>query len=263
MQTVILIVKGFLIGIGKIIPGVSGSLIAVSLNVYDKMIDSIVNLFKCFKENSLFLFKICIGILISLALFSKIIDYFLKMNYVYTMAIFIGLFMGVIPNVLKKTNYNKKDILINLILIILIYLIKDINLSTKFILNTNFKYIYIIFLGIIDSATMIIPGISGTAIFMLLDVYEFILQIYSNLSFNNLFFFMFGLIIGVVIITKIVNKIINQNSNLFYKIISYLTVYSIFILFLNIFKYINCNNIIVFILLFVISFLISKKLDNM
>jgi len=50
----VLILKGFLIGIGKIIPGVSGSLLAISLGVYDKAINSLVNLFNNFKENFIF-----------------------------------------------------------------------------------------------------------------------------------------------------------------------------------------------------------------
>ena len=40
-----LILKGFLIGIGKIIPGFSGALLAISFNVYDKLINSITNFF--------------------------------------------------------------------------------------------------------------------------------------------------------------------------------------------------------------------------
>ena len=75
MKNIILILKGFFIGIGKIIPGVSGSLIAVSLGVYDKMIESVQSFFKDIKGNSLFLMKIGTGILIALMIFSKLIGY--------------------------------------------------------------------------------------------------------------------------------------------------------------------------------------------
>ena len=46
MKKIVLVLKGLLIGIGKIIPGVSGGLIAISLNLYDKCIKAINNLFK-------------------------------------------------------------------------------------------------------------------------------------------------------------------------------------------------------------------------
>ena len=41
------LLKGFIIGIGKIIPGVSGSVLAITLGVYDKSVEYINN----FKSN--------------------------------------------------------------------------------------------------------------------------------------------------------------------------------------------------------------------
>ena len=38
-----LFIKGLIVGLGKIIPGVSGSLLAISLNVYDRAILAITN----------------------------------------------------------------------------------------------------------------------------------------------------------------------------------------------------------------------------
>ena len=53
-----LILKGILIGIGKIIPGVSGSMIAISLGIYEKLINSINDFFKSPNKNFNFLFKV-------------------------------------------------------------------------------------------------------------------------------------------------------------------------------------------------------------
>ena len=61
-----LILKGIIIGLGKIIPGVSGSMLAISMGIYQKMIDSINNFFDNIKTNFLFLFKIGLGVLISI-----------------------------------------------------------------------------------------------------------------------------------------------------------------------------------------------------
>jgi len=43
-----------LIGLGKVIPGVSGSLIAVSLNVYEEAIEAIGHFFNDVKKNIYF-----------------------------------------------------------------------------------------------------------------------------------------------------------------------------------------------------------------
>ena len=68
-----LVLKGIIIGIGKIIPGVSGSLLAISMGLYQKMIDSINYFFDNKRDNFKFLFKIGIGVLISSVFFSNII----------------------------------------------------------------------------------------------------------------------------------------------------------------------------------------------
>ena len=68
-----LILKGIVIGIGKIIPGVSGSMLAISMGIYQQMLDSINNFFKNTKENFKFLFKIGLGVIISIIFFSNII----------------------------------------------------------------------------------------------------------------------------------------------------------------------------------------------
>ena len=69
------ILKGFIIGIGKIIPGVSGSVLAISMGIYDKIIKSISNFFSDIKNNSIFLFKVSIGMIIAISFFSNIIVY--------------------------------------------------------------------------------------------------------------------------------------------------------------------------------------------
>ena len=85
-----LILKGFLIGIGKIIPGFSGALLAISFNVYDKLINSITNFFSNKNENIIFLLNLSIGIISGIILFSKIILYLLNNYYLYTTIFFTG-----------------------------------------------------------------------------------------------------------------------------------------------------------------------------
>ena len=84
-------VKGFIIGIGKIIPGVSGAMLAISLGVYDKAIYYICNFKNDIKNSFKYLFPLGVGIIISIVLFSKVISLCLNKYYVITMLFFIGL----------------------------------------------------------------------------------------------------------------------------------------------------------------------------
>ena len=162
-----------MIGIGKIIPGVSGSLIAITLGVYEKSIAIISNIFSFFYKNVLFLGMLGIGVLISVMVGSKVIVFFLNQNYFLTMCLFVGLIVGTIPNVLKEIRIKRRfDYIYIIVPILFIVGIELINLNNSIEINNNFSgYMYTIFLGFIDALTMIVPGVSGTAIFILLGCY--------------------------------------------------------------------------------------------
>ena len=76
----LLFFKGIIIGLAKVIPGVSGSLLAIRLNVYEKIINSINGLFDDFRGNITYLFKIGLGILISIVFGSNMVMFFYN-NY--------------------------------------------------------------------------------------------------------------------------------------------------------------------------------------
>lgn len=86
---IVLFLKGIIIGIGKIIPGVSGSLIAFNLGLYEKIIYSISHFFDDIKSNFLFLGTISLGVFFSVIIGSSIISFLLLNFYFVTMLFFI------------------------------------------------------------------------------------------------------------------------------------------------------------------------------
>ena len=128
------ILKGIIIGIGKIIPGVSGSVLAISLGIYEKAIYSFNNIFKDYR-NIYFLLKIFIGVLIAIIFGSKIILYFLNNYYTLTIFAFVGLILGSMNEINKniKVKYWYMTILSFLVISILGFL----NISNQFTINNN------------------------------------------------------------------------------------------------------------------------------
>lgn len=88
------IIKGIMIGIANIIPGVSGGTMAVSLGIYDRLISSVSGLFKEFKKSTLFLIPIIIGAGIGIVGFTYAIGYLLDKHTFVTCMAFVGLILG-------------------------------------------------------------------------------------------------------------------------------------------------------------------------
>ena len=192
----LLFCKGLLIGLAKVIPGVSGSLVAIRLNVYEKIIDSVNNIFNDFRSNIIFLFKIGLGILISIVFGSNIIMYFYNKYHLITMILFLILIITGIPMILKRVN-NYYVVILSFLLYLMLLLIPKIEVSH------NYYYI-----GFIEAFTTIIPGISGTALFISLGLYEDYLSLFSNLylfEFNKILPFSIGLLIGGILIIRFIN----------------------------------------------------------
>ena len=82
-----LLIKGFIVGIAKVIPGVSGAMIAVSFSLYDKLIEAITNFFNKPKENFKFLFLFGVGVLLAIVFFSNVISYFI--TNIFTLIIYL------------------------------------------------------------------------------------------------------------------------------------------------------------------------------
>ena len=65
-DNIILILKGFVLGIANIIPGVSGGTLAITLGIYEKLIETISHFKDNIKKNYKFLLFLVLGIGISL-----------------------------------------------------------------------------------------------------------------------------------------------------------------------------------------------------
>lgn len=264
-ENLILVLKGFIIGVAKIIPGVSGAVLAISLNIYEKAL-TILSSIKKIKKEFKFLFLLGIGLIIAIIFTSNLVTYFLNKYYLETMLFFIGLILGGIPILIKKNN--QYNYIIMFVAFIVVFLI---NYISKTYINLNKTYITFIIIGIIESFSMIVPGISGTAIMMILGVYNLLLNTISSLTsinsiINNLFFiipFLFGVIIGGIIFIKLMNYLFKHYKSLTYSGIIGFSISSVFILFLDTLKSnYNIYSVLIGLLLLVIGYFISSKLEN-
>ncbi len=231
MVITLLILKGFIIGIGKVLPGISGSLLAISMGIYDKIISSFSNFFDDVKENFVFLIQILFGITLAIVFGSKIIYYLINNFYIVTMFTIFGFILGTIPSLIKKTKYNKKNIIISIISFLATFF-----LNYFFKINIKIIPLTTILIGIIEAFTSIVPGISGTAIFINLGVYNDILKSISSLNLEFLIFYIIGILFGLIVFSKLINMLLEKDESKFLSITNGLVIASL----ISILK--NCLN---------------------
>lgn len=223
-----LFVKGIIIGIGKILPGISGSMLAIMMGEYEKIIESLTNIKEQIKERKTYLLKIGIGIITSIALLSKVIVKCLNRYYFTTMLLLIGMIIGDTLERIKRVK-NKKEKRCIVILTISVIIIQIINaktpksvkfkkLSTKEIQYTAKEFVILSGIGSIDAISSIIPGISGTALLMITGYYNNIITTvstitdYKRIIVNGFIIIPFGIgfVITLIMTSKIINTLITK-----------------------------------------------------
>ena len=225
------ILRGAVIGVSNIIPGVSGGTMAVSMGIYDRVIYAVNNLFKQFKKNFRDLLPIIIGVLIGLFAFAALIGNLLgtksseiPMTRLPTNFAFIGLILGGLPAIYKRVNMKSARIpgvILFLIFLALVVVLPLLNPPEARMVDHSIGTILLMIpLGAIASSTMVIPGISGSMILMLLGYYNPVINAMNDLrggdwsSLAILAPYAIGLLVGIVFIAKLMNFLLKKHAAL-------------------------------------------------
>lgn len=216
-------IKGFILGIANVIPGVSGGTMAVSMGLYELILSSIGNFFKDIKGNFIKLLPIILGILVAIVSTSKLVTYALTNYKAQTLCLFIGLIFGGVSLIMRKikgkgskTNY--------LIFFVIFFFVISLNFLKTGLIEISFAnmgiidYLLLLLIGFIASSAMVIPGISGSFILMVLGYYDKIIYTvstitdFSKLGSNLLILVPFGIgvIIGIVFMAKLITNLIKK-----------------------------------------------------
>ena len=245
-EILISIFVGFSIGLSVIVPGISGSAIAIIMKVYDKMMYSFSNIFKRFKVCFVFLIPIVIGIVAGFGIGFVLVKLLLENIPFITICFFVGLMVGTFPILFKeikgeKATINRKLLFVGGILvpigITLISMVADGN-NSLFGLNFG-HYILFLVLGVLISLTQIIPGLSATVLLMMFGYYTAILEGVGTELFTNfdllLVYLMLGLgfVIGILLFSKVINRLLEKQRTPFFFTICGLSIGSMVAVFLG------------------------------
>ena len=243
MRFIIDFIKGIFVGVANIIPGVSGGTMAVSMGIYDKMLYAINNLFKEFKKCIVLIFPILLGMIVGIGGFTFIIPVLLSEYPLPTCLCFIGLILGGVPMIIgsvkkglekeSKSKIGASHIIAFIILFAVAILLAMGNSSesTNTYIDANIINIIILFVvGVVASATMIIPGVSGSMVLMILGYYAGITGTLKDFitalttfdtevlihGFAILFPFGIGVLLGIFLIAKLIEFLFNKYCSITY-----------------------------------------------
>lgn len=287
------ILCGILMGIANIIPGVSGGTMAVSMGIYDRIIGSITNLFKQFKKSVMTLLPYGIGMVVAIIGLSYFIETFFEKYPLQTGSLFVGLILGGVPILIKKVSkkpstertskthgFDAISVVLFIIFFALIILLQIFgsDKEAKITLSVSvIQMVKLFIIGVIASATMVIPGVSGSMILLILGYYNPIIETINSTikalspwNFDTILHnvailapFGIGVLVGIFAIAKIIEFLLSRYEKRTYFAILGLVLASPFAIYMGIgVGVITVASILVSVLTFAIGFLIAYYLGR-
>ena len=237
---------GIIIGMANVIPGVSGSTIAVVFGIYDKFINAITLNIKKLRLNKKFVLPIIAGMASGVLIFSKIITVLYEKFPVQTNFFFTGLIIGSIPMLAALATKTKKGTKIEKSKIASIIVCALIGIAVMILfslLESSFgtsqdmagqlpafsvKLALKIFIaGLLGAVAMIVPGISGSLLMLIMGVYPIVIKSIPALFLPESFFTAlilllpngFGVLTGLLIGAKLIKNLLEKAPNHAYAVI--------------------------------------------
>ena len=218
------IICGMLIGIANAIPGVSGGTMAVILNIYDRIMYAIS--LRNIRDNLKFLIPLLLGAVLGIFLLSNIILQAMENYPVILNFCFIGLVLGSIPALYRKAKGDgvkpRNWIFFAAALAIMIFLtfVNPDAAGNKTLeefggMSPGFC-VWLFFTAFISMIAMILPGLSGSLIFLLLGTYGIVMEYIATKNQPLIAVIGLGIVAGGFTGIKVIKKMLRFHPQALY-----------------------------------------------
>ncbi len=252
---------GFFIGLAVIVPGISGSTVAIIFKLYDQFLYAVGNLFKKFKACFLFLLPIGIGLVAGFLLGLIGVQKLLEINMFAIVCLFAGLMLGAFPAV--KDEIKGAELTVKRVILFMVGLMIPVLMGGMSALNTAqslktqemmsmqasqdifaevqiWHVILAVAFGFIVGITQIVPGLSASAFLMTVGWYNGLMSSVSMTYWKSNFaiFFVYaglgvGFLLGLFSFSRLLTHLFNVARHTSYCMIVGLSLGSIISMFCN------------------------------
>lgn len=228
METFLIFLRGLLMGTVDVIPGVSGGTIALITGIYERLVHAISRIdfkfllylvegkFTKFKENAIkeidfgLFIPLLLGIGIAILTMSRVISYLLATYPTMTYAFFFGLILASALFVYKHVGgLNVKNVVFLIIGFVSAIIFVGLNP-----IQANHTLPVIFLSGAVAICAMILPGISGAFVLLLLNQYEYMINVLNNMQLVEIIVFCAGALIGILSFSRALDYLLIHHKSI-------------------------------------------------
>ncbi len=211
------ILKGILVAVATIVPGVSGGTMMIILGVYDKSIEAVSAFISRKIIHKKLMIQLIIGGVLGLLLFSKAMLWLIE-DFPFIMSfLFLGIVLVGLAAIFKRIRWDQFKSFHILFLFAGIAIAVAMTYgesSALFDFSGSMvrKLIMILIAGIIIAVALILPGISTSFLLLALGLYEDFLRAVQEFDMGFLIPLGIGVVLGVLLTTKALEYCLKEHA---------------------------------------------------
>ncbi len=262
IRLIMRIFQGALIGLGAVLPGISGGVLCVVFGIYKPVMELLSNPFKNFRTHVPKLIPVIIGMGIGFLGVANLLSFFLDRYPDQSVCLFIGLITGMLPSLWREAGEEGRSrgsyISMAIAFVAIILLLGTLNvLSVK--IEPSFGWY--LFCGFCLALSVIAPGMSFSTLLMPLGLYTPFVDGIGHIDMGVLIPGGIGALVTVICLAKAVDSLFRHCYSLaFHAIVGIVTAATVMIIPVSGFT--SVSAVAVDLLCFVIGVAAALLLDN-
>lgn len=212
MQFLVKIFQGALIGLGAVLPGISGGVLCVIFGIYKTIMELLAEPFRNFKTHVPKLFPIILGGAIGFLGIANILSFLLEKYPAPSVCLFIGLIAGMLPSLVREAGEQGRSTASYVSMYVAMIVVFALLVGLKvFSIEITPSFSWYVFCGFCLALSVIAPGMSFSTLLMPLGLYEPFVAGIGGLNLTVLIPGGIGGLATVVLFSKAVNALFTKH----------------------------------------------------
>lgn len=215
LRLVLRVLQGMLIGVGAVLPGISGGVLCVVFGIYKPVMELLSSPLKKFKTHVPKLLPVIVGAALGFLGVAKVLAFFLEKYPDQSVCLFVGLIGGMLPSLLREAGEQGRTkgswISAGVAFVLVLSLLLSLNVLSVTILPSFGWYL---FCGFCMALSIIAPGMSFSTLLMPLGLYTPLVDGIGSLDFQVLLPAGIGAVVTILCLAKAIDALFTHFYNL-------------------------------------------------
>ena len=204
-------IQGMLIGVGAVLPGISGGVLCVVFGIYQPLMELLSNPRRRLRSHLPRLLPALLGVVIGFLGVAKILAYFLERYPEPSVCLFVGLIAGMLPSLFREAGEQGRPrgcwVAMAAAFAVILALLGGLTVLSVEI-TPNYGWYF--FCGVCMALSIIVPGMSFSTLLMPLGLYTPLVDGLGSLNPSVLLFAGIGAVVTTICLARAVNALFRR-----------------------------------------------------